>query len=300
MMNFATLPPEITSGRIYDGLGWVTMVEASRAWERLAIRLCTAAADYRAVTSQLARGGDPAAAAMTEAAVPYIDWLNDAAAHAGHAAAQAQAAATAYEAALAAMAPPTLIADNRAQRIALAKTNCLGQNSMAIADVETRYERMWAQDADAMYTYARACARASDITPFTSPPGDHQASGDRVMGTAAELMSAGHQVMSAISHTLQGLSSSPTDSFDSYLLPVTAPLSKLSSLTAPWGSAIGYLNSLNKAAALRWLLPNQGGARGEPITARLSRATSIGRLSAPRAWSTGVAAGPAGAAVRAG
>lgn len=298
-MNFAMLPPEITSGRMYDGLGWVTMVEASRAWERLAIRLCTAAADYRAVTSQLARRGGPAAAAMTEAAVPYIDWLNGAAAQAQQAAGHAQAAATAYEAALAAMAPPSAIGDNRAQRVYLTKTNCLGQNSTAIADVEACYERMWVQDADAMYSYAAASARASSLTPFTSPPSGHEAAGDRALRSAPELISAGHQVMAAIPGTLQEISSSPT-TFDSCLLPVTAPLSKLSSLTAPSGAAIAYLNSLNKAAALRWLLPNQGGARGEAITARLSRATSIGKLSAPQAWSTGVATGLAGAAVRAG
>jgi PPE-repeat protein len=298
-MNFAMLPPEITSGRMYDGLGWVTMVEASRAWERLAIRLCTAAADYRAVTSQLARRGGPAAAVMTEAAVPYIDWLNDAAAQAQQAAGHAQAAATAYEAALAAMAPPSAIGDNRAQRGYLAKTNCLGQNSTAIADVEACYERMWAQDVDAMCSYAAASARASSLTPFTSPPTGHEAAGDRAVRSAPELISAGHQVMAAIPGTLQEISSSPT-TFDSCLLPVTAPLSKLSSLTAPSGAAIAYLNSLNKAAALRWLLPNQGGARGEAITARLSRATSIGKLSAPQAWSTGVATGLAGAAVRAG
>jgi PPE-repeat protein len=299
-MNFATLPPEITSGRMYEGLGWVTMVEASRAWERLAIRLCTAAADYRAVTSQLARHGGPTAAAMTEAAVGYIDWLNDTAGQAAHAAAQAQAAATAYEAALAAMAPPSAIADNRAQRVCLAKTNCLGQNSTAIADVETCYEQMWAQDADSMYTYAAASAQASRMTPFTTPPACHEASGDRALRSAPELILAGHQVMAAIPETLQDISSSPPTTFDSCLLPVTASLSKLSSLTAPSGCAIAYLNSLNKAAALRWLLPNQGGARGEAITARFSRATSIGKLSAPRAWSTGVAAGPASAAVRAG
>ena len=231
-MNFATLPPEITSGRMYDGLGWVTMVEASRAWERLAIRLCTAAADYRAVTSQLARRGGPAAAAMTEAVVPYIDWLNGAAAQAQQAAGHAQAAATAYEAALAAMAPPSAIGHNRAQRVYLTKTNCLGQNSTAIADVEACYERMWAQDADAMYSYAAASARASSLTPFTSPPSGHEAAGDRALRSAPELISAGHQVMAAIPGTLQEISSSPT-TFDSCLLPVTAPLSKLSSLTAP-------------------------------------------------------------------
>ena len=38
-MNFATLPPEINSGRMYEGPGSGTMTEAATAWDRLAIRL---------------------------------------------------------------------------------------------------------------------------------------------------------------------------------------------------------------------------------------------------------------------
>src|ERR1700739_94049 len=104
-MNFATLPPEINSGRMYDGPGSGSMTEAATAWERLAMRLCTAPADYRAVTS-----------AMTEAAAPYVDWLTATAEYAERAATRAAAAASAHETALAAMVPPPDIDGHRAQR----------------------------------------------------------------------------------------------------------------------------------------------------------------------------------------
>ena len=106
--------------------------------------------------------------------------------------------------------------------------------------------------------------------------------------------------MSAIPDALQRFSSSPRVRLDACLSSVTPALSKLSSLSTPSGFAINYLNYLNKAAALRWLLPDQGGARGPAITARLGRATSIATLSVPQAWSSGAGAGLAGAAVRAG
>jgi PPE-repeat protein len=77
-MNFATLPPEINSGRMYDGPGSGSLTEAATAWERLAARLYAAAADYQAVTAKLAT-------AMTEATAPYIDWLTATATYAEHA-----------------------------------------------------------------------------------------------------------------------------------------------------------------------------------------------------------------------
>jgi hypothetical protein len=104
--------------------------------------------------------------------------------------------------------------------------------------------------------------------------------------SAPEVVSAGRQVMTAIPEALQALSMSPRATFDTSLRPATPSLSRLSSLSAPSGAAISRLNSLNKAAALRWLLPNQGGARGPTITARFGRGTSIGGLSAPQAWAT--------------
>jgi PPE-repeat protein len=266
---------------MYEGPGSGSMTEAATAWERLATRLYTAAADYHAVTAKLA--------AMTETAAPYIDWLTATAAHAEHAATRAAAAATAHKTAIAAMVPPPMIEANRALWKSLAIGNCLGQTSPAIADAEADYEQMWARDAGAMHAYAGASADASTMTPFTSPPAAVPANPVKTtwaVKSAPELVLAGHQVMTTIPQALRALSSSPRATFDAPLLPATPSLSRLSSLSAPSGAAISRLNSLNKAAALRWLLPNQGGARGPTVIARFGRATSIGALSAPTAWTT--------------
>ena len=268
-MHFATLPPEINSGRMYSGSGSASMTEAATAWDRLAARLYTAVADYRAVASKVAaRWEGPPSTAITQAAPTYIDWLTAAAAQAEHAATQAAAAASAHETALAAVVPPVVIEANRALQTSLAMTNCLGQTSPAIANTDAGYEQMWAKDAAAMYAYAGASANAATITPFTSPPGSAgracqgapaaQSSGSSAVTSAPEVTSAGHQVMSTIPETLHALSLSPLAAFDASLSSVTSSLSQLSSLSAPSGFAISHLNSLNKAAALRWLLTQAG------------------------------------------
>lgn len=296
-MNFGALPPEINSGRMYSGPGSGSMMAATAAWETLAARLHHTAADYRSVSSRLAGGWQgPAATAVSQALAAFITWLNAATAQAEHAATQAKAAASAHDAAFAAMVPPPLIDANRAVRISLASTNCLGQTSPAIADTDADYEHMWAQDADAMYAYASASAAASWVTPFTSPPTTAglarqgaavtQQSRSWALTAAPEVISTGYQVMSAIPGALQALSSSPLTTFDAFLSSVTSSLSKLSSLSAPLDFAICRLNSLNKAAALRSLLPNPGGVRGAAFTAGFGRATSIGTLSVPQAWAT--------------
>jgi PPE-repeat protein len=308
-MNIATLPPEINSERMYGGPGPGSMTEAVTAWERLATRLYAAAADYRAVTSKLAaRSEGAAAAAITQSAAPYINWLTTTATQAEHAATQAMAAARAYDSALAAMVPPPVIEANRAYRTELAKTNCLGQTSPAIAETDAVYERMWAQDTEAMYSYAGDSADASTVTPFAAPPTTAGPPGrgaalPQLTGTwkviaAPQVISAGRQVISTIPEALQSLSLSPLTTFDASLSPVSSSLSKLSSLSAPSDFAIDRLNSLNKsaalnqAAALRSLLTRPGVARGAPFTAGLGRATSIGALSVPQAWAAATTPSP--------
>jgi PPE-repeat protein len=274
------------------------MTEAAAAWDTLAARLYARLADYRSVTSKLAQAWqDAAATKMTEAAAPYADWLDTTAARAAHAATQAKTAASAFESALAAVVPLTVIEANRARRISLASTNCLGQTSPAIADTEAEYDQMWVRDAEAMNTYAAASADASMVTPFSSPaaaagPGREGVVGTWAATSAREVMSAGHQVMSAIPEALQAFSSSPLTSVDASLSSVTSPLSKLSSLTAPLDFALTHLSSLNKAAALetaaalRSLSTKPGGAGGAAVTAGFGRATSIATLSVPQAWTT--------------
>ncbi|MBV8785479.1 MAG: PPE family protein [Mycobacterium sp.] len=290
-MHFTTLPPEINSGRMHSGPGSESMTSAAAAWDRLATQLSEMAVAYAATTSTLARG--PAAAAASRAAAPQIDWLKKAAAQAQTAAAQARAAASAYESALAAMAPPAVIDAILALRTSLASTNPLGHAGPAIAEADAEYERMWAQDADALTGYARASADAARMAPFRSPIGDAGRPRDNwTLAAAPEVVSTGHEVMSTIADALRELVSSPLATFDAPLLAITPSLSKLSSLTAPSGSAIIHLNAMNKGAALQALLPNPSGVRGAAVTAAFGRATAVGRLSVPDAWTTAIMPNP--------
>ena len=68
------------------------------------------------------------------------------------------------------MVPPPVIAANRSHRTSLAGNNQLSQDAQAIAVMDAHYDQMWAQDVEAMYTYADASAAASRVTPFTSGP----------------------------------------------------------------------------------------------------------------------------------
>ncbi|OBH36197.1 hypothetical protein A5692_10505 [Mycobacterium sp. E342] len=281
-MNFTTLPPEIISAQLHAGPGPQPMQEAATAWARLATRLHTAVADYRAVTSKLLAGWEGPAAAP-DGAAPYIDWLNATAIRAEQAATQAVAAARATETAVAATVPPSVIAANRALRGPLVLADALGLAGPAIADTEAEYERMWARDAAAIYAYAEASAQAAVLTPFTAPP-DGASDGTWALESAPEVLAAGRQLISAAPAALRALSESPLATLDVSLASATCPLSKLSSLAAPSGAAIAHLNSLNKAAALRCLLPDRRGGRRAAITVRAGGAASVGALSVPGAW----------------
>jgi PPE-repeat protein len=171
-MDFAFLPPEINSGRIYTGPGSGPLLAAAAAWDGLATELHSAATSYGSVISELSAGPwlGAASAAMTTAAAPYVAWMRSTASQAEQAAIQARAAAAAYEVTFAAMVPPPMIEANRALLQALVATNLFGQNTPAIAATETLYAEMWAQDATAMYGYAGTSASATTLPPFTPAP----------------------------------------------------------------------------------------------------------------------------------
>lgn len=278
-MDFAALPPETNSGLMYSGPGSRSMLNAAVAWGGLATRLYEAAAQCSSVASKLTPGEQGAAA--------HIEWLNGVAAQADHAASQAKSAASAYELALAAMVPPSAIQANRMLRAWLAEGNCLGQSSAAIADADSDYDQMWAQDVDTMHTYARACADAAAVTPFPSPPAEVGAGqGNWELRVAPAVISAARQVISAIPRALDALAEAPPTAFDTYLLPVTPALSKLGSLCAPSDFAINRLNFLNKHAALQSAatLLSRSPNRSRGATSGVGRAVSIGTLSVPRGW----------------
>jgi PPE-repeat protein len=171
-MSFAFQPPEITSGEMYMGPGAGPMLTAATAWDALAAELQSTAASYGSIVETLANDGwtGPSAVAMAAAAVPYVTWMRTTSAQAKTAAVQAMAAVSAYEAAFAAVVPPTEIAANRAQLAMMLATNIFGQNTASIALTEAEYGEMWAQDTAAMFSYASASAAATRLTPFTEPP----------------------------------------------------------------------------------------------------------------------------------
>ncbi len=220
VFDFAAMPPEINSARMYTGPGSGPMMAAAAAWNSTAADLSTTAAGSQSVISELA-GGEwlgPSSLAMAAAVQPYIEWMETTAGELAQAASQAMASAAAYETAFAMTVPPPVIAANRAQLAALVATNLLGQNTPAIMATEALYGEMWAQDAAAMYGYAGSSASAAVLSPLTSPPPTNNPGGQGAQSAAVAQGAA----TSAQSAGLQGLVSSTPNAMQSMATPLAA------------------------------------------------------------------------------
>jgi PPE-repeat protein len=218
-MDFAMLPPEINSARMYAGPGSGPLLTAAASWEGLAAELNSAAVSYQSVVTQLSAGPwlGPSSASMVAAAAPYVAWLHTTAAQAAETANQAKAAAAAYQEAFSSTVPPQVIASNRSLLMRLVATNLFGRNASAIAAAEARYAEMWAQDAAAMFGYAGSSASATALTPFDPPqqntnPGSaagQAAAVGRAAGTSAgnaqSTVSSIQQTFSTVPNALQSL-----------------------------------------------------------------------------------------------
>jgi PPE-repeat protein len=254
-MNFAMLPPEVNSGRMYAGPGSGPMLAAATAWDGLAGELQSTAASYASVISELSGGPwrGPSSASMAAAVAPYVEWITSAAAQAEQSATQAKAAAAAYEAAFALTVPPTLIAANRSLLMTLIATNIFGQNTMAIAATEADYAEMWAQDVAAMYGYAGSSAAASTLTPFTTPPPTTNPAG--LAGQAAavgqSILSNGPQLINALPQALSGIASAPAavDPTSALAAALTAIIIPLTAIDIPIGSASATASTTSATAS---------------------------------------------------
>jgi PPE-repeat protein len=312
-MDFALLPPEVNSGRMYVGPGSGPILAAAAAWDGLATELHTAATSYGSVISELTAGPwlGAASAAMRTAAAPYVAWMRSTASQAEQTAMQAKAAAAAYEVTFAAMVPPPVIAANRALLQALVATNLFGQNTPAIAATETLYAEMWAQDATAMYGYAGASASATTLTPFTPAP--HTTTGALA---AANTQPAAFQLIStllatAVTNNIELGFVSDFEGNTLFLPSVAqaglAPLSTTAIFTNLQYDQSGQRDAvthsklndilttlqdnrfrLRDGLAKRNELPPPvmawGPAEVPSVTAGLGRAPLVGGLSVPRAW----------------
>jgi PPE-repeat protein len=311
--DFSAVPPEVHSARMYAGPGSGPMLAAAAAWDELASELNWAAVGCDSVISGLTGGPS---ASMTAVAAPYVGWMSATAAQVEQAAAQAKAAASAFETAFAMTVPPPVIAANRSLLKSLTATNFLGQHTPAIATTEAHYSEIWAQNAAAMYGYAGASAAASTLTPFTLPPQSTNAAGQAAAvahaagtsGAPPASMSAEttlSQLMSAVPEALGSLAS-PLSASRSPLWSLTSALESLNSESGPpftphvanRTSVEGAINLL--VSAMQALMPtanavatesaapvNAGGAQ---VVARLGQAAWIGALSVPRVWAASVPA----------
>jgi PPE-repeat protein len=211
MLDFAALPPEINSARMYAGPGSGPMLAAAAAWNTMAAEMRSAAAGYDSVVSELTSASwfGPSSMSMLAATAPYLTWLTNTATQAEQAGTQANAAATAFESAFAMTVPPAVIAANRTQLAMLVATNVFGQNTPAIAATEAQYAEMWAQDAAAMNGYAGSSATATQLTPFTAP--QSPTSADGVAGQAATVAHATETPTGTVQSTVSSATSGAAD-----------------------------------------------------------------------------------------
>jgi PPE-repeat protein len=323
MHDFAALPPEINSARMYSGPGSGPMMSAAAAWDGLAGQLDSFAGGYSSVLSSLQgqNWSGPSSAAMAAAASPYMAWAATTAAQAVQAANQARAAAAAYEAAFAATVPPAAVAANRTQLATLVATNFFGQNAPAIAATEAAYAEMWAQDATAMYGYAASSTPATALAPFTEPPqttnpagsSNQAAAVSHAAGTsgAGDTQSVLSQAISALPQQLQGLSTagslgSLTSVGPSSLLSgvgnlttLLGPLNFGAAVARTLGSGANFGIEIQRATDAPPLdfpkgtggisAPGSAGVRGA-VLANTGEATPVGRLSVPQAWTAATSA----------
>jgi len=310
-MDFALLPPEINSGRMYAGPGSGSMMTAAVAWDGLAAELRSAATSYSSVISGLAAGWQgPSSAAMAGAAAPYAAWMSSTASQAEQASAQARAAATAYQTAFAAMVPPPVIAANRSQLALLVEGNLLGQNTPAIVATEAQYADMWAQDAAAMYGYADSAALATQLTPFTEPPQTTNPAGaagqtpavTHALGTSAgtNTQSGLTQLMSAVPQTLHS-AAAPAPA------PATPSSSSITTIVGAVEAIGGAIGGPGQASVLVTIISGLGSyaqSLGGILDAAGASSPALGALGA--GLGSGMAAlgsagfGAAGSAVSAG
>ena len=310
ILDFAWLPPEINSARIFAGAGSGPLHVAATAWDGLAQDLSASAASFDSVIVGLTSGpwAGPASASMAAAATPYVGWLTAAAGQAASAAAQARAAAAAFETALSATIHPAAVTANRTTLATLIATNFFGLNAPAIASTEFTYVEMWAADVAAMMGYHTTSTSVAASMAASSLPPVSLSGWLTQLGTAVgtEVSSLGAQVTSALS----GVSLTTLESAASGLQPLTSvaqiamypasmaisPLMSVFQMAGQSSASTAALAGANAAGlagdATKFVgsavpdLKSLGGAGGlgAGMGADLGKARLVGAMSVPPTW----------------
>ncbi len=325
ILDFAWLPPEINSARIFAGAGSGPLHAAAAAWASLAADLAASASSFNGVIAGLTGGpwAGPASVSMAAAALPYVGWLSDAATQAQLAAGQAQVAASAFEGALTATVHPAAVTANRMSLMTLIATNFLGLNTPAIFANEFDYVEMWAQDVAAMVGYhGGATGVAASLTPFSAPPVDLAGLAANV---GAQFSGLATSASAAISPAMQGVvaaapglvagvqsaaSAVPVQSLSSFAQLGAMPASMLigplmqagqsaTSTAGLAGATTGMADATKFVGDISPAMKGLGGGAGlgGGMSAGLGNARLVGAMSVPPTWQGSVPKGMASSAM---
>lgn len=321
-MDWAFVPPEINSARMYAGPGLASLLAAAGSWDALSAELASTAESYESVLAGLGlQWTGPAAESMAYSAARYMGWLQATAEQTKQTAMQARTAAAAYEQAYAMTVPPPVIAANRTLLASLVATNIVGQNTAAIADTEAQYSDFWAQDTAAMAGYSASSTAATTQLPrFATANKSTDESGVSAQNAAVATANTNAGAAKVAAQTFSPMSTDPTGSGITtgditYLDASTSGNSAFRVLDAIQGTGLGFSAPYNMeqfvsgiigaennlgilakpgaaaanlapaiaAPALRGATAGLGGGLGN-VTATLSHAGTIGPMSVPASW----------------
>lgn len=315
-MDWAFVPPEINSARMYTGPGMGSLLAAAGSWDALSAELVAAAEGYESVLSGLdPQWRGPAARAMAFAATRYAEWLRTSAEQTKQTAMQARTAVAAYEQAYAMTVPPPVITANRALLASLVATNIVGQNTAAIADIEAQYSEYWAQDTAAMSGYSASSTAATRLPRFATANNSTNASGVTAQRAAVNAANTNTVANKAVTQTFSTLDDPAGTTVNNYYLDASTTSAANNNafrvLDAIQGTGLGFSAPYNMeqfvsgiigaennlgvlakplaaaaplaAPALRGATAGLGGGLGN-VTATLSHAGSIGPMSVPVSW----------------
>ncbi|BBY24883.1 PPE family protein, SVP subgroup [Mycobacterium stomatepiae] len=320
VMDFAALPPEITSTLVWSGPGSAPLMAAAAAYANLGAEVSTTATSWESIittlTTDVWTGGGSSAAAT--AAQTIVTYLTDAAATLEQAGSAASASAAAFEAAYAGVVNPALVFTNRAEYAAALAA--VPFSLPVLTELETEYAEMWVQDATAMSAYQAASDAAAGmlqpVTPLASTvdPAGPALEDANSLFQAADLQS----LADALQITNPVVSNNLLQSIDGFLGTPSVlnaingavnTVAWFTMITIPTAVSLGHTlaSAAVPAAAVSDVVPAGAGGiiegsvvssvspmagaggLGSAARASLGGASTVSRLSVPASWAANAA-----------